>query len=213
MHYQHLSIDGAWSATPRQHVDDRGAFMEWFTSGSFADATGHPLTVAQANLSVSTAGVIRGIHFADVPPGQGKYVTCLTGAVADVVVDIRVGSPTYGTWEIVILDDVDRRVLYIGEGLGHAFMALDDGSAVAYLCSTPFTPEREHGINPRDPDLGIAWPTVDRSGAPIVATLSDKDRDAPSLAEAEQAGLLPRYDDVVAFRASLAASTLTQKDR
>ena len=85
---------------------------------------------------MSAPGVLRGIHFSDVPPGQAKYVTCVAGAVLDVVVDIRVGSPTFGQWDSVLLDDVDRREIYLAEGLGHAFMSLADGSTVVYLCST-----------------------------------------------------------------------------
>ena len=90
---------------------------------------------------MSAKGVVRGIHFSDVPPGQAKYVTCVAGAVLDVVVDIRVGSPTFGRWDSVLLDDVDRRQIYLGEGLGHAFMSLADGSTVVYLCSTAYAPD------------------------------------------------------------------------
>src|SRR5690606_21424643 len=123
-----------------------------------AEAVGHPLTLAQANLSVSAAGVVRGIHYAEVPPGQAKYVTCPSGAVLDVVVDLRVGSPTFGRWEAVRLDDVDRRAVYLTEGLGHGFCALTEGATVAYLCSTTYHPAAERSIHPLDPALGITWP-------------------------------------------------------
>ena len=113
-----LSIDGAWEITPQQYGDPRGLFMEWYRFDRLAAAVGHPLRLAQANLSVSARGVVRGIHFADVPPGQAKYVTCVSGAVIDMVVDLRVGSPTFGQWEATRLDDVDRRALYLAEGLG-----------------------------------------------------------------------------------------------
>ena len=179
---------------PRQFGDPRGVFLEWFTDTSFQQAAGHQLDLRQANLSVSAAGVVRGVHFADVPPGQAKYVTCMTGAVLDVVVDIRTGSPTFGQWDTVALDDVDRRAVYLAEGLGHAFMSLADGSSVAYLCSTGYAPDREHGINPLDPDLAITWPDHDRAGNPVVPLLSAKDEAAVSLAQAQAAGLLPTWE-------------------
>jgi len=131
-----------------------------------------------------------------VPPGQAKYVTCAKGAVLDVAVDVRVGSPTFGRWDAVLLDDVDRRAIYLSEGLGHAFMALEDDSTVLYLCSTGYSPGREHGIHPLDPTVGIDWPTVDRQGRPITPKLSDKDVAAPGLAEAQDGGLLPRLEVV-----------------
>jgi dTDP-4-dehydrorhamnose 3,5-epimerase len=194
-----LRIDGAFEITPVQHGDDRGVFLEWFQAPLFREMTGHGLDLAQANCSVSAAGVLRGIHFSDVPPGQAKYVTCIRGAALDVVVDVRVGSPTFGQWDSVLLDDVDRRQIYLTEGLGHGFMALEDDTTVVYLCSTGYAPGREHGIDPRDPDLDIAWPTTGRDGAPLTPILSDKDRHAPRLAAAADAGLLPRHDLVEDF--------------
>jgi dTDP-4-dehydrorhamnose 3,5-epimerase len=150
-----------------------------------------PARPRQANCSVSAAGVLRGIHFADVPPGQAKYVTCLTGAVLDVVVDIRVGSPTFGAWDSVLLDDVDRRAIYLGEGLGHAFLSLEDGSTVAYLCSTGYSPGREHGVHPLDPGIGIDWPTSARDGSALEVQLSDKDRVAPRCCRRATRGCSP----------------------
>ena len=204
MTYRALTVPGAWEITPVQHGDSRGVFLEAFQGSPFAEAVGHPFTLQQANCSVSAAGVVRGIHFSDVPPGQAKYVTCTHGAVLDVAVDIRVGSPTFGTWDAVLLEDVDRRALYLAEGLGHAFLALDDDSTVVYLCSTGYAPGREHGINPLDPELAIAWPTSDRQDRPLTPILSAKDQAAPSLAQAAADGLLPRYDKVVAYVRSLA---------
>jgi dTDP-4-dehydrorhamnose 3,5-epimerase len=203
--FRELAVPGAWEITPRQFGDPRGVFLEWFKAERFTEAVGHPLDLQQANCSVSAAGVVRGVHFADVPPGQAKYVTCLKGAVLDVVVDIREGSPTFGTWDTVLLDDTDRRAIYLGEGLGHAFMSLEDGSTVAYLCSTGYAPEREHGIHPLDSDLAIAWPTTARDGSPLEPQLSEKDAEAPTLAQARAAGLLPRLEDVEAYLASLRA--------
>jgi dTDP-4-dehydrorhamnose 3,5-epimerase len=195
-----LDIDGAWVFTPRVLSDSRGSFLEWFRDAEFQADLGHSLDVAQANCSVSRRGVIRGIHFADVPPGQAKYVTCMSGAVLDVVVDLRVGSPGYGRWAAVPLNDETRRAVFVAEGLGHAFMALSDEATVLYLCSTPYAPGREHGVHPLDPDIGIVWP------ADVEVILSDKDAAAPSLAEARSAGLLPDYGDCLAYAARLCSA-------
>lgn len=192
-----LGIEGAWLFTPKIHCDDRGSFLESFRSDELAADLGYRLDVAQANCSVSRRGVIRGIHFAEVPPGQAKYVTCLRGAIIDVVVDLRVGSPGFGDWEAVRLDDQDRRSVFIADGLGHAFMALTDECTVVYLCSTPYVPGREHGVDPRDPAIGISWP------ADMEPVLSAKDAAAPSLAEARRDRLLPSYEDCVAHIARL----------
>ncbi|WP_043781591.1 dTDP-4-dehydrorhamnose 3,5-epimerase family protein [Rhodococcus sp. JVH1] len=191
-----LKVAGSWEVTPKQFGDDRGVFLEWFKEPTFVDAVGYSLNLAQANCSVSAAGVLRGIHFADVPPGQAKYVTCVRGAVLDVVVDTRVDSPTFGTWDSVLLDDVDRRAIYLSEGLGHAFLSLEDDSTVVYLCSSGYAPGHERGINPLDPEIGIEWPTTSRSGSTLELSLSEKDTSAPSLSEATDQGLLPRYDNV-----------------
>ncbi len=202
MEYRELTVPGAWEITPKQFGDPRGVFLEWFKDAPFADAVGHPLTLSQGNCSVSAAGVLRGIHFADVPPGQAKYVTCARGAVLDVAVDIRVGSRTFGQWDSVLLDDVSRRAIYLSEGLGHAFLSLEDDSTVLYLCSTGYSAGREHGIHPLDPDVGIAWPTQGRDGRPLTPLLSEKDQAAPGLAAASVSGLLPAQADVDAFLAA-----------
>jgi dTDP-4-dehydrorhamnose 3,5-epimerase len=172
-----LDIEGAWEITPVRHADARGIFLEWIRHDRLADVVGHPLRLAQGNLSVSARGVVRGIHYADVPPGQAKYVTCVRGAVWDVVVDLREGSPTFGRWEPVRLDDVDRRAVYLSEGLGHGFCALTDAATVSYLCSTVHNPAAEHAVNPLDDRLGIEWPVA----TPI---LSERDTAAPALHQA-----------------------------
>lgn len=193
VNYRELEVPGAWELTPTQFGDDRGVFLEWFREPGFSEAVDRKLDLQQANCSVSAAGVLRGIHFADVPPGQAKYVTCVTGAVLDVAVDLRTGSPTFGTWDAVLLDDVDRRAIFLSEGLGHAFLSLEDGSTVVYLCSTGYAPEREHEVHPLDRQLGIDWPDTGRDGRPLTIRLSAKDTAAPSLADAVAADLLPRY--------------------
>ncbi len=192
MQVRELAIAGAWELTPQQHTDDRGVFYEWFTDTEFQGFTGHRLDLRQANCSVSAAGVLRGLHFAQLPPSQAKYVTCLRGAVFDVVVDIRVGSPTFGQWDSVLLDDDNRRSVYISEGLAHGFLALQDGSTVMYLCSAGYDPAREHTICATDPALDIQWPSTER-------VLSDRDAEAPTLDEVKAAGLLPTWEDATAF--------------
>jgi dTDP-4-dehydrorhamnose 3,5-epimerase len=193
MQRRELVVQGAWELTPLQHADDRGLFYEWFRDDDMVAATGHQFGLMQANCSVSAAGVLRGIHYADVPPGQAKWVTCLAGAVLDVVVDLRVGSPTFGRWDAVLLDDTSRRAVYLGEGLGHGFLSLQDGSTVAYLCSSPYAPGREHEVDPLDPAIGIDWPDRARDGSPVELRLSPKDAAAPGLHEAAERGLLPRW--------------------
>ena len=198
MQIRELSIAGAFEVTPRQFPDDRGVFWEWYRFDALAEAVGHPIELKQGNGSVSKRGVVRGIHFADVPPSQAKYVQVLSGAILDYVIDIRVGSPTFGQWEAVRLDTVDRRALYIAEGLGHAFVALEDNTTVTYLVTETFSPTREHGITPVDPTVGLEFPTDIGE-----ILLSPKDTDAPTLAEAERNGLLPTYEAATAFTASL----------
>jgi dTDP-4-dehydrorhamnose 3,5-epimerase len=194
-----LKIEGAWEFTPKAFGDARGVFLEWYRADVVADVVGHPLTIAQANQSVSARGVVRGIHFAAVPPSQAKYVYCPKGAVLDVVIDIRVGSPTFGTWDAVQLDDTDRRAVYVAEGLGHAFMSLRDGSTVTYLVSTGYRPDREFGTHPLDPDLDLPWPADQQ------LILSEKDAAAPTLRAAEQQGILPSFAQCQQFYASLRA--------
>ncbi|MDF3298168.1 dTDP-4-dehydrorhamnose 3,5-epimerase family protein [Streptomyces tropicalis] len=192
-----LGIEGAWVETPSAFTDGRGRFHEWFKGQGFLDATGQELRLAQANCSRSVLGTLRGIHYASVPPGQAKYVTCVGGAVLDVVVDIRTGSPTFGKWEAVRLDDSTHCCVYLSEGLGHAFMALEENSTVVYLCSEGYAPEREHGIDPLDPALGIAWPEN------LTPRLSPKDAAAPTLAEADRKGLLPSFRDCLTYRGNM----------
>lgn len=194
MEIRELKVAGALEITPKVFGDDRGSFREWFKADAFREATGHAFDLQQANCSVSARGVLRGIHFADVPPGQAKYVTCLSGAILDVVVDLRVGSPTFGQYDAVRLDPESKKALYLAEGLGHGFLSLEDNTTVVYLCSTPYAPDREHEVHPLDPAIGIDWPDVG-----IEAQLSAKDAAAPSLAEAQAAGRLPNYEDCLRY--------------
>jgi dTDP-4-dehydrorhamnose 3,5-epimerase len=205
-----LEIQGAFVLTPVIHSDDRGSFLEWFRADVLEKALAHPFHVAQANASVSAAGTIRGIHFAQFPPSQAKYVTCTRGEVFDVVVDIRVGSPTYGQWEALSLDDRARKAVYLSEGLGHAFMALEDDSVVTYLCSAPYAPDREHAINPMDETVAIDWPETDLEGRRLEPLLSPKDAQAPGLEYARQTGLLPTMQEARTWLATLREAAVGQ---
>lgn len=194
MDIRELSIAGSFEITPKQFPDDRGVFLEYYRFDKLTEAVGHPLDLEQANTSVSKRGTVRGIHFADVPPSQAKYVTCTRGAVIDFVIDIRVGSPTFGQWDQVRLDNVDRRAIYIPEGLGHCFVALEDESTVSYLCSATYAPGREHGVNPLCKTVGLDLQLPEDE-----LLLSPKDTEAPGLLKAKEQGLLPKYEDCVAF--------------
>ncbi len=174
------------------HGDDRGSFTEWYRADVLASATGRSLPLAQANHSVSALGVLRGVHFALVPPGQAKYVYCPAGRVLDVVVDVRVGSPTFGVSDAVLLEADRPRAVFLAEGLGHAFLALEDRSSVTYLVSTGWSPGREFALSPLDPDLALPWP------ADVEFRLSDKDRAAPTLAQARELGVLPTVEQCTA---------------
>lgn len=198
MQIRELKVADSFEVTPILRGDDRGVFLEWYRHDVLESAVGHSLNLRQANTSVSAAGVVRGIHFADIPPGQAKYVTAMHGAVLDFVIDIRVGSPTFGEWDSVLLDTTDHRAIYLAEGLGHAFVALTPDATVSYLVSDVYNAPAEHGINPLDPEVGLVFPIDSDS-----LLLSPKDVEAPSLAEAAELGLLPTWDNARAFYASL----------
>ncbi len=200
MAFRELKIPGSYEITPALHSDARGTFFEWFTDAEFTEFAGHRFDLRQANCSVSSAGVLRGLHFAQLPPSQAKYVTCVRGAVFDVVVDVRVGSATYGQWDAVRLDEQTRNSIYLSEGLAHGFLALEDDSTVMYLCSAGYDPQREHTISPTDPEIGIDWPDTVFGTSRVI---SERDAAAPSLAEVKAAGLLPTWQETQDFLAGL----------
>ncbi|MBK7612860.1 MAG: dTDP-4-dehydrorhamnose 3,5-epimerase family protein [Actinomycetales bacterium] len=196
MEFRPLRIEGAVEVTPRQYSDPRGVLAEGFRADRLAEQIGHEFKVRQTNISVSSAGAVRGIHYASLPPSQAKYVTALAGVFLDFIIDIRVGSPTFGQWDVVRLDTVDRKAVYLSEGLGHALACLEDGTAM-YLCSEVYNPAAEKGVTPLDPTVALDLP------AGFVPIVSDKDAAAPTLEEARAAGLLPDFAQCVDFRRSL----------
>lgn len=184
MQIEKLAIDGAWIAYSPIHTDNRGIFREWFRGEEIENALGRTFTVLQSNISISQKGVLRGLHYSLAKGGQAKWITCVSGTIWDVIVDIRPTSPTFKKWVGVSLGSNTGFSIFITEGLAHGFMALEDNSAVSYLLTTPFSQSEEYGVNPFDSELNITWP-ID---LPILST---KDRDANTLRALLMAGKLP----------------------
>jgi dTDP-4-dehydrorhamnose 3,5-epimerase len=190
-----LGIEGVWLAESPVWSDDRGFFREWFKSEDIKKETGRDFGIEQANISLSSRGTLRGIHYSVAPRGQAKWITCVAGSIKDVIVDIRPDSKSFGQWiEVELRGDSGKAVL-ISEGLGHGFLALEDNTAVAYLVSTPFLPTHEYEINPLDEKIAINW------GMEISELkISDKDKNAPTLAERLAVGKLPIVLDPEIFK-------------
>ena len=182
-----MNIKGAFYAESKVFKDERGFFREWFKSDIIKIATGRDFGIEQANISLSSRGTLRGIHYSIAPRGQAKWVTCVAGLIKDVIVDIRSESETFGQWIEVELSGDSGQAVLISEGLGHGFLALEDNTTVAYLVSTPFSPTDEFEINPLDEKIGINW-GMDLSELKI----SEKDKKAPTLAERLAEGKLPK---------------------
>jgi len=185
MHIEELSIQGAWIARSNVFSDERGFFREWFAAGEVEATTGRVFNVRQSNLSVSHKGVLRGIHYSLAQAGQSKWVTCASGSIWDVVVDLRATSPTFKQWVGITLSGKSGDAIFISEGLGHGFLSLEDDSIVSYLLTSPYSPSEEYEVNALDSELGISWPLI----SPI---LSEKDAAASTLGEMQSRGLLPR---------------------
>ena len=189
MRISETAVPGAYVITPHHHVDERGAFFEHFRAAQLAETLGHPFVPRQINYSVSRRNTLRGIHSVAIPPGQAKYVTCVRGALRDIVVDLRVGSPTFGTYETTLLDAESGRALYIPEGVGHGFLALADDTCICYVLSSEHVPGTQIDINPLDPDLALPW------GFDEPPVMSEKDTHAPGVSEAVAAGVLARWPE------------------
>lgn len=153
-----LTIEGCWAFPLKVFYDERGHFYEWFRQDEFKGVAGEEFLLGQANCSISKRGVLRGIHFAKNPPGQSKFVTCVSGKVLDLIVDFRIGSPTFGEWQTILLDSEHPTAIYIPTGVGHGFMSLEENSTFVYLCDVAYNPKNEFDINPLDKDLAINWP-------------------------------------------------------
>ena len=168
-----LAIAGAWLIESPIYPDNRGTFREWFKSETLKENGVPALEVRQANTSVSKKGVIRGIHYSAEIEGQTKLVTCTSGSVLDVIVDLRPESKTYGDHLAINLSANLGKCVYISSGLGHGFQALEDISVITYLLDKEYLPSNEFGINPVDPNLNIRWPLLDFH-------ISEKDLTSPN---------------------------------
>jgi dTDP-4-dehydrorhamnose 3,5-epimerase len=188
MSLQELSVAGAYVATHRVFPDERGLFREWFKAEEIASID-KDFSVQQANYSKSNQWVIRGIHYSLAPQGQAKVVTCASGTIVDVLVDLRTGSPSYMKIEYVELSEDSGKVVYIPSGVGHGFIVGSESAAIVYLTSSGYAPEYEKAICPTDRELGINWPL------PIgeVGIISKADTEAPFLAQAKELGTLPTF--------------------
>jgi 5-epimerase len=183
-----LAVEGALEFIPRVFPDERGLFISPFQQDAFTEAHGGPLfRVAQTNHSMSRRGVVRGIHYTVTPPGTAKYVYCARGKALDIVIDIRVGSPTFGQWDSVLMDQQDHRASYFPVGVGHAFVALEDNTVMSYMLSGSYVAENERALSVLDPALGLPIP------GDIEPLLSERDGAAITLAEAQKQSLLPDY--------------------
>ncbi len=203
MEIRPLPIEGAFVVTPRQFRDDRGVFLESFRGDRLAERRRAPPRTSCRPTSRSRPGArVRGIHFADVPAGQAKYVTALAGLPPRLVVDLRVGSPTFGQWDSVLLDTVDRRAVYLAEGLGHAFCALEDGTTAMLPLLRGLRPDAEHGIHPLDPGLGLDCPPARPRCSPPRTPRRPASSEAPP-----RAGSRPGRPAAIAPRRSLSART------
>jgi dTDP-4-dehydrorhamnose 3,5-epimerase len=191
-----LNIDGSWIIELNQFEDIRGFFYESFREEIAKEYFGREFHIKQSNTSVSKKGSVRGIHYALVPPSQAKYVQCQKGSIVDYVIDIRLGSPTFSQFVEVELNAAKPQAIFIEEGLAHAFVALEDETVVTYFVSENYNKEREKGINPFDSDLNIKWPDINLE-------LSEKDKLAISLKEAQVQNLLPIFEDCKKYIKSL----------
>ena len=196
MKAQPLKISGSWKIEFQKFDDNRGFFYESFKEEDFKKLIGRNLNIKQTNTSSSSKGSVRGIHYALVPPSQAKLVQCQRGSIKDYVIDIRVGSPTFGQFEEIELNENSASAVFIEEGLAHAFVALENQTVVTYFVTEKYNPEREKGINPFDKTLNVKWPDLE-------LILSEKDKQAISLEEAKNQGLLPAFDECKKFIKSL----------
>jgi dTDP-4-dehydrorhamnose 3,5-epimerase len=187
-----LKISGSWKIEFQKFDDNRGFFYESFKEEDFKSQIGRHLNIKQTNTSSSSKGSVRGIHFALVPPSQAKLVQCQRGSIKDYVIDIRVGSPTFGQFEEIELNEKSASAVFIEEGLSHAFVALENQTVVTYFVTEEYNPTREKGINPFDKTLNVKWPDIE-------LILSEKDKQAISLKEAGNQGLLPTFDECKKF--------------
>lgn len=186
MEIRELGILGALEFSPQIFSDGRGSFREWFNLQKIKQDIDFSFPVVQGNISHSKLGVIRGMHFSNSSKGQDKFVTCISGEIVDVLIDLRLESPTYLVKEYVSLNPACGKSVYIPTGVGHGFVSRAEDSIVCYLLSSEYDPRTEQAVNPFDSELSIDWNTKN----PI---LSDRDTSALTLAQARDLNLLHPY--------------------
>lgn len=179
-----LAIPEVVLIEPKVFGDARGFFFESFNQCAFNEATGTDHKFLQDNHSRSAKGVLRGLHYQLAPYAQGKLVRCVRGAVFDVAVDIRSGSPSFGQWVGVELNEENHRQLWVPPGFAHGFLTLSDTADFLYKTTNYYAPSHERAIAWNDPRLGIAWPDLG-----FLPTLSAKDGVAPTLDSAFSGGM------------------------
>lgn len=176
MKFTPLSMAGAFRVDVEKREDERGFFARVFCAHEFADH-GLETTFVQMNTSVTRkAGSVRGMHFQRPPKAEVKFIRCVRGAVFDVIVDLREGSPTFGRWQGTELTGDNRAMLYVPGGFAHGFQTLADDTELLYLHSEFYSPEHEGGLRFDDPDVGIVWPLP-------IAEMSPRDRQHPFLSQ------------------------------
>ena len=182
MKVSETKLPGVLVIEPDVYGDERGFFLETWSAKRYAEA-GLPQTYVQDNMSFSTKGILRGLHLQH-PKGQGKLVHVIAGEVFDVAVDVRVGSPTFGKWDGVLLSSDNRKQIYIPPGFAHGFCVTGESALFAYKCTELYHRETELGVIWNDPEIGIDWPIDD----PV---LSGKDAAFPKLSEIDPSRLPP----------------------
>lgn len=199
MTIRELALPDVFLIQSRGFADSRGMFFESFQQDLLTEAIGHPFAVAQTNFSVSHRNTLRGVHGVWGSAEQAKVVTCVRGSILDVIVDLRVGSPTFGEHVALRLDPTSLMSVYVAEGLGHSFLALEEDTCVHYCCSTAYVADAVFTVNALDPELALPWQLTE---PPV---MSDNDVAAPTLAEAAAAKLLPTYQECLALYGKVAA--------
>ena len=180
MTYTETAITGVWIIEPKVFEDARGYFMEAWKKAEFEEQVGK-IEFVQDNESCSSKGVLRGLHYQLAPYSQSKLVRVIKGSVLDVAVDLRKGSPTFGQYVAVELSAENKRQLFIPQGFAHGFQVLSEEAIFTYKVDNPYMPTHERGLRFDDPTVGVAWQPMDAS----ILNLSDKDKNAPFLQEAE----------------------------
>lgn len=186
-----MGIAGAFKVEPETHLDLRGSFHELIRCSTLEEVSGWGLEVRQVNVSTSRQHTLRGIHSTKLPPGQSKFVTCVGGRALDIAVDLRIGSPTFGLHDATLQSPESGVAVYLPDGVGHAFLALEDATIMCYLCSEEYVPGTMVEIDAMDPQLALPW------GLSRPPLRSFKDANAPTLREAAALGYLPLFEDCV----------------